>query len=72
MGVITEAALRLHPVPAAVGAATCTFPSLGQAAAAVTTLLSCGLPVSRSELLDATTIAAFNAYASDVPDLEVR
>ncbi|KAL3905731.1 MAG: hypothetical protein SGPRY_010816, partial [Prymnesium sp.] len=71
LGVITEAALRLHPVPAAVGAATCTFPSLGQAAAAVTTLLSCGLPVSRSELLDATTIAAFNAYASDVPDLEL-
>ncbi|KAL1524279.1 hypothetical protein AB1Y20_019182 [Prymnesium parvum] len=71
LAVITEAQLRLHPIPAAVSAATCTFPSLAQAGAAVAALLQCGVPLSRAELLDGTTVAAFNAYAPDVADLDV-
>ena len=34
LAVITEVQLRLHPLPAAVSAATCTFPTLADAAAA--------------------------------------
>ena len=71
LGVITEAQLRLSPLPAHVSAATCTFPSLAAAAGAVVSLLQCGVPVARSELLDGATIAAFNAYAKDLDDLEV-
>ena len=69
LGVVTEAQLRLYPLAQSVSAATCTFPTLQHAAGAVASLLQCGVPVSRSELLDGTTIAAFNAYARDVADL---
>lgn len=71
LGVITECQLKLHPLPAAVSAATCLFPSLDAAAAAVALLLQCGVPIARSELLDGSAIAAFNAYAKEVADLEV-
>lgn len=71
LGVITEAQLRLSPLPAAVSAATCTFPTLTAAAGAVASLLQSGVPVARSELLDAATIAAFNAYSREMDDLKV-
>ena len=72
LAVITEAQVKLHPIPAAVSAATCNFPDLHAAASAVAMLLQCGVPLARSELLHSSAIAAFNAYAKDVPDLEVR
>ena len=72
LGVITEAQVKLHPLPAAVSAATCVFPTLSDAASAVAMLLQMGVPISRSELLDASAISAFNAYAKEVPDLEVK
>ena len=70
LGIITEVQLRLQPLPAAVSAATCSFPSLAAAAAAVASLLQCGVPVSRSELLDAASIAAFNAYTRTRPEAQ--
>ena len=66
LAVITEAQLKLVPLPAAVSAATCHFPDLSSAASAAALLLQCGVPVARSELLDATAINAFNAYAKDL------
>ena len=71
LGVITELKLRLHAVPPAAAAAVCTFPSLAAAASAVALVLQCAVPVSRCEILDATSITAFNAYAREVPDLAV-
>ena len=71
LGVVTEAQLRLHARAAAVSAATCAFGSLDAAAGAVAALLQMGVPLARSELLDASAVAAFNAYAPDVPDLSV-
>ena len=71
LAVITEAQLKLHPIPAAVSAATCHFADLPSAASAVAALLQCGVPVSRCELLHSSSIAAFNAYAKEVPDLAV-
>jgi D-lactate dehydrogenase (cytochrome) len=71
LGVITECQLKLCPIPAAVSAAVCSFPSLEGAAVTVATMLQYGLPIARSEILDAPTIAAFNAYARDVEDMEV-
>jgi D-lactate dehydrogenase (cytochrome) len=70
LAIITEAQLKLHPLPSSVSAATCTFPTLTDAANAVAQLLQCGVPVSRSEIVHASAIAAFNAYAKDVPDKE--
>lgn len=63
LGVITEVALRLHPVPVCVEAATARFDSLEAAADAVQALLLHGVSVARCELLDATAIDAFNAYS---------
>ena len=63
LAVVTEVCVKLHPLPAAVSAATCGFPDLAAAAGAVAALLQCGVPLSRSELLDASAIGAFNAYS---------
>jgi D-lactate dehydrogenase (cytochrome) len=71
LGVITECQLKLCPIPAAVSAAVCAFPSLEAGAVTVASMLQYGLPIARSEILDAPTIAAFNAYARDVGDMEV-
>lgn len=62
LGVITQATLKLHPVPEFVSAAVCTFGELHPAAQAVATLKLCDIPLTRCELLDKTSVAAFNAY----------
>jgi D-lactate dehydrogenase (cytochrome) len=63
LGIITEITLRLHPVQAAISAATCAFPSVEAAARTVIELLQNGIPVARSELLDALTMKALNRYS---------
>lgn len=63
LGVITAITVRLHPVPQHVTAAVCGFDTLHDAAEAVTVLRTLGLDVERCELLDSTSIEAFNAYA---------
>jgi D-lactate dehydrogenase (cytochrome) len=66
LGVITEVALALHPSPSHVSAATVRFETLAAAVEAVEGLRLHGVPVARCELLDATTLAAFNAYNAGV------
>ena len=68
LGVITEVALELHPSPVHVSAATVRFPTLEAAVDAVNGVLLSGIPVARCELLDATTLEAFNRYNAAVPD----
>ena len=63
LGVITEATVRLHPVPEAMSAAVVNFPSLAAAVETVIQALQMGVPVARSEYLDATNIRAINAYS---------
>jgi D-lactate dehydrogenase (cytochrome) len=63
LGIITEITLRLQPVQAAISAATCAFPSVEAAAKTVIEILQCGIPVARSELLDALTMKALNRYS---------
>jgi len=60
LGIITEVTLRLHPIPEAIAAATCTFESLQGAVRAVIETIQSGLPVARIELLDATVITGIN------------
>ena len=62
LGVITELTVRLHPVPDAIAAAVCTFPTVDSAVAAVVALLQCGVPLARIELLDELTVHAVNAF----------
>ncbi len=62
LGVFTELALRVYPLPPAIVAARATFPTLDAAAETAIALIQSGARVGRCELVDASTIAAVNAY----------
>jgi len=62
LGIITEVTVKLHPVQEAMSAAVCAFPSIKGAADTVIQTLQAGIPVARSELLCATTMAALNRH----------
>jgi D-lactate dehydrogenase (cytochrome) len=62
LGIITNVTVKLHPIPNHVIAAICVFNDLFQAAKAVAAIKLCGVPVARCELLDETSVAAFNQY----------
>jgi D-lactate dehydrogenase (cytochrome) len=63
LGVITEVTLKLHPVPGAISAAVCAFPSLRVAVDTAIGVIQSGVPVARIELLDQLMMRAVNAYA---------
>jgi D-lactate dehydrogenase (cytochrome) len=62
LGVFTEIALRVYPLPPAIVAARATFPTLDAAAETAIALIQSGALLGRCELVDASTIAAVNAY----------
>lgn len=64
LGIITSVTCKLHPIPQHVVAAVCAFENLHQAAEAVAALKLCGVPVARCELLDDTSMDAFNKYTA--------
>ncbi len=63
LGVITELTVRLHPIPEAVSAAICGFPSVDAAIRTVIETIQSGIPVARSEFLDEVAIANVNNYS---------
>ncbi|PIT78393.1 FAD-binding oxidoreductase [Limnohabitans sp. JirII-31] len=63
LGVMTEITLRLYPLPEAVSAAVCSFPSIEAAVQATITIIQMGVPIARVELIDANTVRMVNAYA---------
>lgn len=63
LGVITEITLRLQGIPEAVMGASCSFPSVAEAARTVSEVIQCGVPVARIELLNALQVRAVNAYS---------
>jgi D-lactate dehydrogenase (cytochrome) len=63
LGIIAELTLRLQPLPEAVSAAVCPFPSLAAAVDTVIATVQAGLPVARIELLDEAQMAAVNRYS---------
>ncbi len=63
LGVIIELTLRLHPIPEHIVVARAAFPSVEAACRAAATIIASGVQVTRCELLDATTIAALNAFS---------
>jgi D-lactate dehydrogenase (cytochrome) len=70
LGIITEVTLRLHPLPAEVAAASCAFPSLADAVAAVTEMSMSGVPFARIEFLDEHQVRACNQYSHlDLPEM---
>ncbi|MDP9133350.1 MAG: FAD-binding protein, partial [Actinomycetota bacterium] len=63
LGIITELTLRLRPIPEAISAAVCSFPTTADAVATAIGIVQSGVPIARCELLDATMMAAVNAHA---------
>ena len=62
LGVMTEITLRLYPLPEAVLAATCTFPSIDAAVRTTIQIIQMGVPIARCELLDAHAVRAVNRH----------
>jgi len=63
LGVLTEITLKLYPLPEAVSAAICHFPSVDAAVRTTIQVIQMGVPIARCELLDANAIRAVNLYA---------
>lgn len=63
LGIITELTVRLHPIPAAVSSAVCTFASLQGAVDTVIATMQSGVPMARIEFLDEVAIEAANNYS---------
>ena len=62
LGVITEVTLRIFPLPEAVSAAICFFPSIDAAVQTTIQIIQMGVPIARCELLDAHAIRAVNLH----------
>ncbi len=62
LGVMTEVTLKLYPLPEAVSAAICHFPSIAAAVDATIQVIQMGVPIARCELLDANSVRAVNRY----------
>ena len=63
LGVMTEITVRLYPLPEAVSAAICSFPSIEAAVHATISIIQMGVPIARVELIDSNTVRMVNAYA---------
>lgn len=63
LGVITEVTVKLYPLPEAISAATCSFPSIEAAVRTTIQIIQMGIPIARVELIDAGTVRMVNAYA---------
>ncbi|MBA3591162.1 FAD-linked oxidase C-terminal domain-containing protein [Methylibium sp.] len=62
LGVMTEITLKLHPLPEAISAAVCSFPSIDAAVRTTIRIIQTGVPIARCELLDAHAVRAVNAH----------
>ena len=63
LGVITEVTVRLYPLPEAISAATCSFPSIEAAVRTTIALIQMGVPIARVELIDDNTVRMVNAHS---------
>ena len=63
LGVMTEITLKLYPLPEAVSAAICHFPSIDAAVRTTIQIIQMGVPIARCELLDAHAIRGVNRHS---------
>ncbi|MDM7951124.1 FAD-linked oxidase C-terminal domain-containing protein [Hydrogenophaga sp.] len=63
LGVITEVTLKLYPLPEAISAATCSFPTIEAAVRCVIQTIQLGVPIARCELIDAGTVRMVNTHS---------
>ncbi|MDO8717460.1 MAG: FAD-linked oxidase C-terminal domain-containing protein [Polaromonas sp.] len=63
LGVITEVTVRLYPLPEAISAAICSFPSIEAAVRTTIEVIQLGVPIARVELVDAKTVRMVNNHS---------
>jgi D-lactate dehydrogenase (cytochrome) len=63
LGLITEATVRLHPLPEAIAAAVVAFPDVRSAVECVIEAIQQGVPLARAEMLDGLALSAINAHS---------
>jgi len=63
LGVITEVTVRLYPLPEAISAAICSFPSIEAAVRTTIQIIQLGIPIARVELIDTNAVRMVNANA---------
>ncbi len=63
LGVMTEITLKLYPLPEAISAAICSFPTIEAAVRTVIQVIQLGVPIARCELIDANTVRLVNAHS---------
>ena len=63
LGVITEVTVRLYPLPEAVSAAICSFPSIEAAVRTTIQIIQLGVPIARVELIDRHSVRMVNAHS---------
>jgi D-lactate dehydrogenase (cytochrome) len=63
LGIMTEVTLKLYPLPEAISAATCSFPSIEAAVRTTIQVIQMGIPIARCELIDAGTVRMVNAHS---------
>lgn len=63
LGVITEITVKLYPLPEAISAAICFFPSIEAAVRTTIEVIQLGVPIARVELIDANTVRMVNTHS---------
>ncbi len=63
LGVITEVTVKLYPLPEAISAAVCSFPTIEAAVRTTIEVIQMGIPIARVELIDGNTIRMVNAHS---------
>ena len=63
LGVITEITVRLYPLPEAISAAICSFPSIEAAVRTTIQVIQLGVPIARVELIDVNTVRMVNIHS---------
>ncbi|WP_298933451.1 FAD-linked oxidase C-terminal domain-containing protein [uncultured Ramlibacter sp.] len=63
LGVITEITVRIYPLPEAISAAICSFPSIEAAVRTTIQVIQLGVPIARVELIDVNTVRMVNAHS---------
>ena len=63
LGVITEVTVKLYPLPEAISAAVCSFPSIEAAVRTTIEVIQMGIPIAPVELIDGGTIRMVNKHS---------
>jgi D-lactate dehydrogenase (cytochrome) len=61
LGLVTEAVLKVTPIPAATSVAVCAFPTIRHAAECVAKVVGDGIPIAAIEILDDVQMKCINA-----------